>query len=189
MSSSITHSHIPLLLVVLLLLLLASFLILFSLASVTQPLQGLAVIQPLAVLQALGGMIIVFHTQLAISLWFINIGLKRPAQSVAQALPVHLRGIQSHTNSEIFIIFIDCSPFHFCCVCFRPLVCLSLSLSNLIFILRASHPQSVSDSASGGVFKPHIDQSRPSAKDEEDLQLQLALRMSKEQADEEEKLR
>ncbi|XP_019851408.1 PREDICTED: epsin-1-like isoform X1 [Amphimedon queenslandica] len=54
---------------------------------------------------------------------------------------------------------------------------------------RSNHPHSVSDSASGGVFKPHIDQSKPSAKDEEELQLQLALRMSKEQADEEEKLR
>ena len=69
---------------------------------------------------------------------------------------------------------------------------LSLSLSpslSLSLSYRSSHPQSVGDSAAGGVFKPHIDQSRPSAKDEEELQLQLALRMSKEQADEEEKLR
>lgn len=65
-----------------------------------------------------------------------------------------------------------------------PFLSLSLSLS------RTNHPQSVSDSAAtGGAFKPHIDQSRPSAKDEEELQLQLALRMSKEQAEEEEKLR
>lgn len=38
-------------------------------------------------------------------------------------------------------------------------------------------------------FEPHITQSRPNAKDEEDLQLQLAIRMSKEAADSEEKLR
>ena len=38
-------------------------------------------------------------------------------------------------------------------------------------------------------FEPHIAQSRPGAKDEEDLQLQLAIRMSKEAADSEEKLR
>ena len=40
----------------------------------------------------------------------------------------------------------------------------------------------------GARFEPHINQSRPNAKDEEDLQLQMALRMSKEQADKEEEL-
>lgn len=55
---------------------------------------------------------------------------------------------------------------------------------------RSNHPLSVGDTASPTAsFQPHIDQSRPNAKDEEDLQLQLALRMSKEQADEEDKLR
>ena len=41
----------------------------------------------------------------------------------------------------------------------------------------------------GSRFEPDINQSRPSAKDEEDLQLQLALRMSKEQADKDEELK
>ena len=38
-------------------------------------------------------------------------------------------------------------------------------------------------------FEPHVEQARPSANDEEEMQLQLALKMSKEQADEDEKLR
>ena len=55
---------------------------------------------------------------------------------------------------------------------------------------RSNHPLSVGDTTSPTAsFQPHIDQSRPSRKDEEDLQLQLALRMSKEQAEEEDKLR
>ena len=38
-------------------------------------------------------------------------------------------------------------------------------------------------------FEPHMEQARPAANDEEEMQLQLALKMSKEQADEDEKLR
>lgn len=44
-------------------------------------------------------------------------------------------------------------------------------------------------SSSSVRFEPHVDQSRPSRREEEDIQLQLALRMSKEQAEEEDKLR
>lgn len=47
-----------------------------------------------------------------------------------------------------------------------------------------------SDESSTGRFEPdHVAQARPSATDEEEMQLQLALRMSKEQAEEDEKLR
>ena len=51
-----------------------------------------------------------------------------------------------------------------------------------------SHATSSSESGTGK-FEPHMEQARPSATDEEEMQLQLALRMSKEQADEEDKLR
>ena len=60
----------------------------------------------------------------------------------------------------------------------------------LCILMHNRQTDSPTGGGSGSVrFEPHMDQSQPSRREEEDIQLQLALRMSKEQAEEEDKIR
>ncbi len=59
----------------------------------------------------------------------------------------------------------------------------------LLYCRRTSSQQQSSTSPSNRFELDHVKQSQPAAKDQEDLQLQLALRMSKEEADKEEQLK